>query len=135
MRCVLAPLAVVLALVLAGCGGASDKNSAKDFTGDQAKVAKAVEDLQSAAKDRDGAKICNLLTAQLRDSISADACPTTVKAAIKETDNVDLIVTKVLIAGTSATATVRQKLSDKRSRVVEVPLVKSAAAWRIAQLP
>ncbi|CAB4882003.1 unannotated protein [freshwater metagenome] len=136
MRCALAPLVVVLALVLAGCGGSSNDNSAKSFSGEQAAVAKTVENLQSAASDRDGAKICSeLITAALRDRISAQSCPATVRTAIKDTDDVDLIVTKVAVTGTTATATVRQKLGNNKSRVVQLPLVKSSGSWRIAQLP
>jgi len=136
MRCALAPIAIVLALLVTGCAGTSKDNSAKDFSGEQAAVAKAIESLESAAGDRDGAEICSeLITAQLRDRISADNCPATLRKAIKDTDDIDLIVTKVAVNGTTATVSVRQKLSNDKSRVAEIPMVKTGGSWRIAQLP
>lgn len=132
-------LAVLLAAVLlAGCGGQGSENtdSTKDFTGEQQAVATTVEDLQKAAKDRDGKKICSdLITAELRDEISATDCGKAVKDAIRDTDEVDLAVTKVVISGDKADATVEEQVGEDKDRVRTVKLEKAAGKWRISELP
>jgi hypothetical protein len=138
MRCALAPAAVVLALALAGCGGQGRENtdSAQEFTGEQKAVATTVEDLQKAAKERDGRKICgDLITAKLRDAISDSNCGEAVDDAIRETDEVDLEVTKVTISGTTATALVEEETGEDESRTRTLELEKAAGRWRIAELP
>lgn len=131
-------LALLATVVLAGCGGAGSKNtdSTKDFTGDQKAVATTVEELQKAAKDRDGTKVCaDLVTAELRDQISASNCGKVVKDAIRETDEVDLEVTKVTITGDKAVAEVNEQVSDSKDRKRTIELEKAAGKWRISQLP
>lgn len=132
------PLVAALTLTLAGCGGQGNSNtdSAEDFTGEQKAVATTVEDLQKAAKDRDGREICSdLITAKLRDSISDSNCGDAVDDAIRETDEVDLEVTKVTIEGTTATALVKEETGEDKSRTRTLKLEKAAGSWRIAELP
>ena len=138
MRRAPAVIAVLATVVLAGCGGQGSKNtdSTKDFTGEQKAVATTVEELQKAAKDRDGKKVCSeLITAELRDKISATDCGKVVKDAIRETDEVDLAVTKVAITGDTAVATVEEQVTDDKDRARTVKLEKAAGAWRISELP
>lgn len=136
-RPLLLPLLAVT-VVLAGCGSQASKNtdSSKDFSGEQKAVATTVEDLQTAAREKDGTKVCaDLITAQLRDQISATNCGKAVKDAIRETDEVDLTVTSVTIDGTSAVAQVKEKTGDDASRKRTVKLEKAAGKWRISELP
>lgn len=131
-------IAVLATVVLAGCGGQGSKNtdSTKDFTGEQKAVATTVEELQKAAKDRDGKKVCSeLITAELRDKISATDCGKVVKDAIRETDEVDLAVTKVAITGDTAVATVEEQVTDDKDRTRTITLEKAAGTWRISELP
>lgn len=126
------------ALALAGCGGQGSENtdSAEEFSGEQKAVATTVEDLQTAAKERDGREICSdLITAKLRDAISDEDCGEAVDDAIRETDEVDLEVTKVTIAGSSATALVKEETGEDASRTRTLKLEKAAGRWRIAELP
>ena len=56
---------------------------------EQKAVATTIEDLQTAAKDKDGTKVCSdLITAELRDQISTSNCGKVVKDAIRDTDEV-----------------------------------------------
>ena len=137
MRLALPALALLVCLPLAGCTQAGTKNtdSTKDFTGDQKAVASTVEDLQTAAKDRKGTTICaDLITAELRDKISASDCPKVVKDAVRDTDEVDLKVKTVKVTGDTAVASVKEKTGgNDRLRTIE--LQKVAGRWRISALP
>ena len=145
MHPALAVAAVPIALVLAvgGCGAASsDSDSASKFVGAEKQVATVVEDFQKAAEKQDEGKICrDLITGELRDQIAkanartAKDCPQAVKDGLKETDQSDLTVTAVKLDGADrATATVKQKTADKKSRSTTILLVKSAGRWRISKL-
>ena len=62
------PASRTVALLLAAAGiatgcGSAGSNSSADFTGPKKDVAKAVEDLESAARRSDQAKICRDLLA------------------------------------------------------------------------
>ena len=137
MRRALPVLALLVCLPLAGCTQAGTKNSdsTKNFTGDQKAVASTVEDLQTAAKDRKGTTICgDLITAELRDKISASDCPKVMKDAVRDTDEVDLQVKTVKVTGDTAVASVKEKTGgNDRLRTIE--LQKVAGRWRISALP
>jgi hypothetical protein len=140
MRCAALTTALVVALALAGCaGGTSNEDSSNDFSGEKQQVASIVEDLQSAAEDSDEREICDLMTGELRDKVTsgsgAATCRAGLEKALKDTDQSDLTVKSVTIDGDEATAVVRAKLSDDRSREETIQLRKLGAAWRIAQLP
>lgn len=141
----LAVIVVPVSLVLAagGCGASSSgSNSASKFHGVEKAVATAVEDFQKAAEKSDEGKICrDLITVQLRDQIAkanaatAKDCPQAVSDGLKETDSSDLTVTAVTLSGaTNATATVKQKTADKKSKLTTISLVKSNNRWRISKL-
>ena len=135
------PLIAVLAA--GGCGRAADSNSASKFDGAQKPVAQAIEDFQKAAEKGDERKICDtLITAKLKAQIAransktAKDCAQAMSEGLNDTDQSDLTVTAVKLAGpTAATATVKQKLSDRKSRSTSVKLEKVGTSWRIAELP
>jgi hypothetical protein len=133
----LAALLCASALTLSACGGA-DKDSAKDFRGDQKAVAQAVEDLQSATRKGDEAKICtDLLAPALLTKIRAaqrDGCEPALKTALKDVDSYELTVKRVAIDGTSATATVTSDVGRKDDRTDTLTLVKVGRAWKISEL-
>lgn len=133
-------LAVLLcagALTLSACGSTT-KDSAGDFRGDQKAVAQTVEDLQSASKKGDEAKICSdLLAPALLTRIKAaqkDGCEPAMKDALKDVDSFELTVKKVAISGTSATATVTDDVGKKDDRTTTLTLVKVGNAWKISEL-
>jgi ketosteroid isomerase-like protein len=140
MRCALAPFAVIAALLLAGCagGGQQDEDSAEDFQGAQQQVAQTVEDLQDATREKDGAKICSsLLSSSYQRSIAAtnggEGCSDAVDDAIKETDPVDLVVTKVEVTGDRATATVAAKSGEDTTVSTDTyGFEKQAGRWKIS---
>lgn len=138
MRRVPVLLALLATVALAGCGGQGSKNtdSSKEFKGEQQEVATTIEDLQTAAKDRNGGQVCSdLITAELRDKISATDCGKVVKDAIRETDEVDLEVTKVTITGDKAVAEINEQVAEDTDRKRTINLEKTAGKWRISQLP
>jgi hypothetical protein len=126
---------VLLALTLTACA-ATPRDSAKEFKGDQAAVASAVEDLESAARDSDAGETCTkLFSAGLLATVKAHGknCETAVKDAFKDADLLDLTVDSVSITGTKATAKVTSGTgSDKRTDTLA--LEKVGAAWRISSL-
>jgi dihydroxyacetone kinase len=129
-------LLVALPLVLSACGQTS-KDSAGDFKGDQKAVAQAVEDLQSAGKKHDGAKICSTLLAPALvakiKTASDGACDKVVKDALDDADSYELQVQKVTVDGANASAVVKSEGGDK-DRVDTLQLVKAGDAWKIATL-
>lgn len=133
MRASLSLLAV-LALLGAGCGGAT--SSADEFEGEQRAVAKVVEDLQQASVDDDPERICTkLLARELRES--AGDCPKAIDEALKDADTYDLVVTKVeperITAGTT-TATATVESGPDGEQVDTITLVREDRAWRISRL-
>jgi hypothetical protein len=138
----LAALLVALPLALGACGQAQ-KDSAKDFTGEQKAVAQTVEDLQSAASKADGDKICDeLLSADLVAKIKATTqktdpkgtCADGLKDALRDADSFELQVKKVAIDGTTATATVESDDTGDDKATDTLTLTKAGAGWKISSL-
>ncbi len=133
----LAVLLCASALTLSACG-ATTKDSATNFKGDQKAVAQAVEDLQSATRKGDESKICtDLLAPALVTKIKAndkDGCEPALKDALRDVDSWELQVKKVAISGTSATATVTSDVGKTDDRVDTLTLVKVGKAWKISEL-
>lgn len=122
----------LLALTLTACGAAA-RDSAEEFTGEQAAVAAAVEDLESAARDNDSGETCTkLFTAGLLAAIKGN-CETAVEDAFKDADSVDLTVEQVSINGTKATAKVTSGTGSNETTET-LTLEKVGAAWRISSL-
>src|SRR5687768_433809 len=98
----------LLAMTLAACG-AAPRDSAEEFKGEQAAVASAVEDLESAARDNDAGQACTkLFSSGLLATIKEQGknCETAVEDAFTDADLVDLTVEQVSINGTKATVKV-----------------------------
>jgi hypothetical protein len=132
----LVPLLLVLPLALGACGQ-TQKDSANDFQGDQRAVAQTVEDLQTASRKKDEAKICNTLLAPTLvakiKSASNGTCEKVLKDALEDVDSFELQVKKVTINGTKADATVTSDTGTK-NRTDTLQLVKDRGAWKISTL-
>ena len=128
-------LATFFALLLAGCG-AAERDSAKDFKGQEAAVAKVVEDLESAARSNDPQKVCAaLLDDRLLAALETQGtnCRTGAKDAFRDADSFDLTVKEVTISGTSANAKLTAGTgSDERDYTLE--LARDGNAWKISSL-
>ncbi len=125
----------LLALTLAACG-AAPRDSAKEFKGEQAAVAAAVEDLESAARDDDSGETCTkLFSAGLLADIKEKGknCETAVEDAFRDADSVDLTVDEVSINGAKATARVTSGTGSNQTSET-LALEKVGAAWRIGSL-
>jgi outer membrane PBP1 activator LpoA protein len=131
----LPPLALVAAVVLAGCTTqSSSDDSTSKFRGDQRLVANTVEDFESAASKGDQDKICrDLLAKALVDDYAqrGGTCEKAVDAALKDTDSFDLTVERVSISGQEATASVKAD-RGKKDINQSLTLVKQGAGWRIS---
>jgi hypothetical protein len=130
-----AVLLCVLSLGLAACG-AAPRDSAKDFKGAERSVAATVEDLESAARKNDSAKVCTkLLATSLLTSLKARGtnCSAELKDAFKDADSLDLTVDDVTIRGTTASAKVTSGTGSKK-KTETLELEKVGAGWRISSL-
>jgi hypothetical protein len=132
-----APIGLLAAAALAGCGAAS--TSAGNFHGEQKTVAQVIDDLSSAAQSRDTAKICNtLLDPALAAKLKSPTgdCQQAIGHQLDDTDNFNVTVQSVLIGpapGTTATARVKSTHSGK-STVNTLTLVKQGTSWHISGL-
>jgi hypothetical protein len=132
------PASRTLALLLAAAGlatgcGASSSNSASDFSGVKKDVATTVDDLESAAKNSDEAKICrDLLAPSLIETLRAankSSCDTAINDAIKDSDTFDMTVKSVTVTGTNASAVVDSK---RKSTNDTFTLEKVGGRWKIS---
>jgi hypothetical protein len=125
----------VLALVVAGCGGAA-RDSAKKFKGEEGKVADVVEKLEKAAREDKPAVVCNDLLTKARLELVKKLgtnCKTGVKDAFKDADSFDITIDKITITGDAATAKVTSgRGSDKKSDTLQ--LKRDGTAWKIDSL-
>lgn len=134
LRSLAVPLVAVAALALAGCGAARTSSSSSKFQGEQGQVAKVVDDLASAGRRKDAAKICSdllapSLVAQIR-SAGSD-CEQEMKKAIDDADDFDLQVQTVRVTGNRAQARVRQ---GKDGPLATFAFVKQNGGWRATSL-
>ena len=131
---VLAAVAACAAIV-AGCAPTTaSKTDLSKFSGPQRQVAQAITDLQTAANDDDGARICrSLLARSLAQRLASRGrgCPAVVHDAIRDADSLDMTVQSVRVGGQRATARVRLE-TGKKDRFMNLPLVLEAGTWRIA---
>jgi hypothetical protein len=134
LRSAPAVLLATAALALGGCGAATTSSSASKFKGEQGQVAKVVDNLASAGRSKDAAKICNeILSASLVTQIRSDGgnCQTEIKKAIDDADDYDLQVQSVNVTGNQATALVRQ---GKKGQTATFKFVKENGGWRATSL-
>jgi hypothetical protein len=133
------PASRTLALLLAAAGlatgcGSSGSNSSSDFSGVRKDVAKAIEDLESAARKSDQARICrDLLTSTLVGTIRSggQSCDSAISDALDDADTFDLTVKSVTVSGSTATAVVDSK---EKSTNDTFKLAKEGGRWKIASL-
>lgn len=125
----------VLALTVAGCGGAAS-DSAKEFKGEQAKVAAVVEQIEKAAREDKADVVCDDLLTEARLAIVKKLgtnCKTGVKDAFKDADSFDLTVDKITISGDAATVKVTSgRGSNKKSDTLE--LKRAGTVWKVDSL-
>jgi hypothetical protein len=125
----------LLALTVAGCGGVAS-DSAKDFKGEQAKVAAVIEQIEKAARADKPDVVCeNLLTEERLALVKklGTNCKTGVKDAFKDADSFDITVDKITISGNAATAKVTSgRGSNKKSDTLE--LKREGTAWKVDSL-
>jgi glycine/serine hydroxymethyltransferase len=125
----------VLALGLAGCAGAAS-DSAKEFKGEQAKVAAVIEQIEKAARDDKPDVVCERLLTDARlklvDTLGT-TCKTGVKDAFKDADSFDITVDKITIKGDAATVNVTSgRGSNKKSDTLQ--LKRDGTAWKVDSL-
>ena len=125
-----AVLTASLALLLAtasGCGATGD--DAAELSGEEARVAQVVEDLEEAAREGEERRICRqLLSADL--ARRAGDCNRAVSEALDASDLSALAVENVDIQGPSATARVASGTEEKER--VTMQFARVGRDWRIA---
>jgi len=124
-----------IALLLSGCGAASESQESKFKDTNQAQVAKVVDDLASYGSRGNAEKICtDILAQQLLTEIKSagGTCVDEIERAIKDASDYDLEVTKVTVNGTNATATVQQGEDTKNTATFS--FVKEKGGWRASAL-
>jgi hypothetical protein len=129
-RLAVALIAVLLSVAAAGCAGSS--SSSGNFQGTERDVAKAIDDLSSAASRKNEAKICDeLLTKELAQSLKSTGtdCETEISDAIADSDDYDMTVKDVSVSGPTATAVV-----ENNDRTATLRLQKVGQDWRISGL-
>lgn len=137
-RLLVFPLAAVLAAGASGCAGqpAAKDSSAKNFSGVQAQVATAIEDLQDAGAKRDQNKICTTLLAKelvAKIAASGQSCPDVLKKNLADADTFEMDVKKVTVDGNAATAVVLSDGgADGTDQTDTFSLVKESGGWRIS---
>ena len=134
----LTPIALVAAVLLAGCTSSSTSNNddTGKFSGDQRLVANTVEDFESAASKGDQDKICRDLLAKALVQQYAQrggTCEKAVDGALKDTDSFDLTVESVSINGQEATARVKADRGKEPDQQRTLTLVKQGTGWRISE--
>jgi hypothetical protein len=130
-----------LTVAVSGCGPAATKNSdsAKEFTGDKAEIAKVVDDLEAAAQKRDGKKVCNELLAPALVKTFKDPkrpCKTVMNENLTDADLFKMKVDSVVVTGDTATAVVSSDAGKGKPKQKNTfAFTKDAAAngvWKVS---
>jgi hypothetical protein len=129
VRRLAAPLAVLAALAVAGCGAQS---SGGTFEGEEKAVAEVFSDLGDAGQKSDERRVCRQLLAQDLVQKLGD-CNAKIDDALKSSDSFDVTVEEVKVTGTSAEAEVQTTRGDK-DETRTVTLAKEGDTWKIADL-
>jgi hypothetical protein len=124
-----------IALLMSGCGAATESSESKFPEGDQAQIAKLVDNLSSYGSRGNAQAICDdvlakALVTELKNA--GGTCVDEMNRAIKDASDFDLQVTKVDVNGTNATATVRQ--GDDAKNTATFTFVKEQGGWRASAL-
>jgi hypothetical protein len=116
--------------VLAGCGGGGGANADR-FSGAKQDVARAIDDLQSAARAGDGRRICSemftpRLVKALAKASGGKACTVRVRQQLARKGET-ITVQSIAVNGDSAVAVVK----EQNRRVSRLALAKAGGRWRI----
>jgi hypothetical protein len=127
-------IAIAAAFALAGCGTAS---SASNFAGQQATVAKVIDNLSTYGTSHQASNICNKIFAAsvaAKLKTAGGTCDSVVSAALNDVDIFALTVQTVKITGNDAVVGVKST-SNGKSVVRTVNLVhESDGTWRITAI-
>jgi hypothetical protein len=134
MRALTARVSALTAVALvAGCGGSKPKNDAAVST-EQKRILRTIDQLQSASRHGDAARICKELFAEaLATSIrraAGHSCTTEVKERFTSPHEQISVERRIRVSGTHATAVIREQ-NGKRSNLF---LVKDRGRWRIERV-
>ena len=125
--------AIGAALVVAGCGGGGDGSNASRYSGEKAKAARVIDELEAASRAADGNRICKqLFTRNLAISVtkaSKRQCATEVTSQLFA-DDADFKVEDIAVAGKQASLRVK----DQEDRVSLLVLLKQRGRWRIGRI-
>jgi hypothetical protein len=123
---------VIAALALAGCGTAT---SAKNFTGEQATVAKVIDNLQTYGTGHQASDICNKIfapTIAAKLKAAGGTCSSVVTDALKNVDIFVLTVQRVTITGNNAVVAVKST-SNGKNVVQTLNLIHEPdGTWRLS---
>jgi hypothetical protein len=123
----------LLAFAVAGCG-ATPRDSAQDFKGDQRAVAAVVERVERAARDDKPEVVCTqLLSSTLLEALRKQGtdCKTGVKESFRDADSLDITVDDVVIQGTHATVKAGYRRGSE-DRTATLELDRDGGAWKIS---
>ncbi len=124
-------LLVVAALALGGCGTTT---SAGNFPGQQATVAKVIDNLSTYGQSHQASNICNKIFAPAvaaKLKAAGGTCDSVVSDALSKVDIFALTVQTVKITGTNALVTVKST-SNGKNKIQMLDLVHQAdGTWRI----
>lgn len=132
MACAVALAGAALA---AGCGDDDDdvNNNAARYEGEEAEVAGLVDDFAQAAREGDGAQICEQIfakpLAQNVERESGQTCETEVETNLEEGEY-ELEVDSLQVDGDAATAAV----TDQADRKNVLHIQRIDADWRIVRV-
>jgi len=122
----------VVAVSLAGCGTAT---SAKNFVGDQATVAKVIDNLSTYGTSHQASQICNKIlapTVAAKLKAAGGTCDSVVGDALKNVDIFALTVQAVKITGNTAVVAVKST-SNGKNVVQALDLVHEPdGTWRLS---
>jgi hypothetical protein len=120
-----------MAVCLAGCGTVS---SAGNFSGEQATVAKVIDNLSSYGTSHQASNICNKILAPsvaAKLKAAGGTCDSVVSDALGNVDIFALTVQKVQITGNTALVTVKST-SNGKNEVQTLDLVhEKDGTWRL----
>jgi len=129
-------LALLAAVVLAGCSGQTKNKSADDFSGDQKAVAQVVDDLGNAGSDGDAKEICTTIFARdvaAKLNVGNRDCQDIVDDQLSDANVFDLEVKSVKVTGNTATASVESEF-DGEKELRTLGFRKDGQAWRLVSI-
>jgi hypothetical protein len=119
---------VALAVVLAGCGGNDDKTTTRTGTPEE-QIRAVIDDLNSAVRDHDGARVCNELYSERLVSRMKAAGLDCVKAIDEGTATPSYEVQRVTVDRNRARVEVRARGAGPEAQVIIV--TREDDGWRI----